>query len=38
MEEEKAIVKKLDIKVCLFVSVCFAALQLDRGNVRFLRL
>lgn len=34
VEEEKAIVKKLDIKVCLFVSVCFAALQLDRGNIQ----
>lgn len=32
--EEKALLRKVDLRVCLFVCICFAALQLDRGNVR----
>lgn len=31
--EEKALLRKVDFRVCLFVCICFAALQLDRGNV-----
>lgn len=31
--EEAAIIRKCDWRVCLFVCVCFSALQLDRGNV-----
>lgn len=33
--EEKALLRKVDLRVCLFVCICFAALQLDRGNVRY---
>lgn len=32
-EEEQKLVKKLDLRVTLFACICFAALQLDRGNV-----
>ncbi|CAI7667610.1 transporter [Penicillium manginii] len=32
-EEEKAVVKKIDWRVCTFACVTFFALQLDRGNV-----
>ncbi|ORY73438.1 major facilitator superfamily domain-containing protein [Leucosporidium creatinivorum] len=32
-EEEKKILRKVDLRVCLFVCLCFAALQLDRGNI-----
>ncbi|KAM0748405.1 MFS general substrate transporter [Meredithblackwellia eburnea MCA 4105] len=32
-EEEKKLIRKVDVRVCLFVCVCFAALQLDRGNI-----
>lgn len=32
-EEEQKLVKKLDLRITLFACVCFAALQLDRGNV-----
>ncbi|ORY90782.1 major facilitator superfamily domain-containing protein [Leucosporidium creatinivorum] len=31
--EEKALLRKVDLRVCLFVCICFAALQLDRGNI-----
>lgn len=33
LAEEKALLRKVDLRVCLFVCICFAALQLDRGNV-----
>ncbi|KAJ5766613.1 uncharacterized protein N7511_004229 [Penicillium nucicola] len=32
-EEEKAVVKKIDWRVCTFACVTFFALQLDRGNI-----
>ncbi|KAJ5692210.1 transporter [Penicillium macrosclerotiorum] len=32
-DEEKAVVKKIDWRVCTFACVTFFALQLDRGNV-----
>ncbi|KAL2008789.1 hypothetical protein VTN00DRAFT_6983 [Thermoascus crustaceus] len=32
-EEEKKIVRKIDLRVCSFACVTFFALQLDRGNV-----
>ncbi|KAM0752772.1 MFS general substrate transporter, partial [Meredithblackwellia eburnea MCA 4105] len=32
-EEEQAVVRKIDVKICAFVCLCFAALQLDRGNL-----
>lgn len=32
-EAERKVLRKVDLKVCLFVCICFAALQLDRGNV-----
>ncbi|CEJ56950.1 Putative Permease of the major facilitator superfamily [Penicillium brasilianum] len=32
-EEEKAVVKKIDWRICTFACVTFFALQLDRGNV-----
>ncbi|KAL8277245.1 hypothetical protein RQP46_010314 [Phenoliferia psychrophenolica] len=32
-EEENAVRRKCDWRVCLFVCLCFAALQLDRGNI-----
>ncbi|RAK91882.1 MFS general substrate transporter [Aspergillus costaricaensis CBS 115574] len=32
-EEEKALIKKIDIRVCTFACVTFFALQLDRGNI-----
>ncbi|ORY90758.1 major facilitator superfamily domain-containing protein [Leucosporidium creatinivorum] len=32
-EEERALLRKVDFRVCLFVCICFAALQLDRGNI-----
>ena len=32
-EEEAAVRRKCDWRICFFVCICFAALQLDRGNV-----
>ncbi|KAJ6086799.1 hypothetical protein N7467_005713 [Penicillium canescens] len=32
-QEEKKIVRKIDIRVCTFACVTFFALQLDRGNI-----
>lgn len=32
-EEEKKLVRKLDIRVAAVACLCFAALQLDRGNI-----
>ncbi|PWN48110.1 MFS general substrate transporter [Violaceomyces palustris] len=32
-EEQGAILKRLDYKVALMACICFAALQLDRGNI-----
>ncbi|OQE30000.1 hypothetical protein PENSTE_c002G04433 [Penicillium steckii] len=32
-EEEKAVVKKIDWRICTFACITFFALQLDRGNV-----
>ncbi|KAJ5738386.1 hypothetical protein N7493_001541 [Penicillium malachiteum] len=32
-EEEKAVVKKIDWRVCTFACITFFALQLDRGNI-----
>ncbi|TLD04435.1 uncharacterized protein PgNI_11982 [Pyricularia grisea] len=32
-EEEKALVKKLDFRICSWVCIMFFALQLDRGNI-----
>ncbi|OJJ99285.1 hypothetical protein ASPACDRAFT_1870407 [Aspergillus aculeatus ATCC 16872] len=32
-EEEKALIKKIDWRICTFACVTFFALQLDRGNV-----
>ncbi|KAL4966721.1 major facilitator superfamily domain-containing protein [Aspergillus stella-maris] len=32
-EEERKIVKKIDLRVCTFACVTFFALQLDRGNI-----
>ncbi|KAL4909347.1 hypothetical protein BDW74DRAFT_187519 [Aspergillus multicolor] len=32
-EEEKKIVRKIDLRVCTFACVTFFALQLDRGNI-----
>ncbi|KAJ5930612.1 hypothetical protein N7466_006105 [Penicillium verhagenii] len=32
-EEEKAVVRKIDWRVCTFACITFFALQLDRGNV-----
>ncbi|KAK4706019.1 hypothetical protein P7C70_g171, partial [Phenoliferia sp. Uapishka_3] len=32
-EEEDAVRRKCDWRVCTFVCICFAALQLDRGNI-----
>lgn len=32
-EEEAAIVRKIDIRIMVFACLCFACLQLDRGNV-----
>ncbi|KAJ5215222.1 uncharacterized protein N7498_001629 [Penicillium cinerascens] len=32
-EEEKAVIRKIDWRVCTFACVTFFALQLDRGNV-----
>ncbi|KAK4706158.1 hypothetical protein P7C70_g51, partial [Phenoliferia sp. Uapishka_3] len=32
-EEEDSVRRKCDWRICLFVCVCFAALQLDRGNI-----
>ncbi|KAM0792918.1 hypothetical protein ACM66B_002678 [Microbotryomycetes sp. NB124-2] len=32
-EEDRAVLRKMDIKLFSFVCLCFAALQLDRGNI-----
>lgn len=32
-EEEKKLVRKLDLRVAFVACICFAALQLDRGNL-----
>lgn len=32
-EEEKKLVRRLDVRVTLVACICFAALQLDRGNI-----
>ncbi|KAJ5820266.1 hypothetical protein N7474_005857 [Penicillium riverlandense] len=32
-EEEKKVVRKIDLRVCTFACVTFFALQLDRGNI-----
>ncbi|RAK96196.1 putative transporter [Aspergillus ibericus CBS 121593] len=32
-EEEKRLIRKIDIRVCTFACVTFFALQLDRGNI-----
>ncbi|KAJ7444962.1 hypothetical protein B0H11DRAFT_2249674 [Mycena galericulata] len=31
-EEEAGIVRKIDVRIMLFACLCFACLQLDRGN------
>lgn len=31
--EQKALLRKLDLRVALVACICFAALQLDRGNI-----
>lgn len=32
-EEEKRLTRKLDLRVAFVACICFAALQLDRGNI-----
>lgn len=34
LEEESKLVRRLDVRVALFACICFAALQLDRGNIQ----